>query len=60
MRVKGKRPRAKGMGEGGGWRGLGLCLNNVDFLHFDFRGILGTISNGNKTDQSTIQGVTGE
>ena len=27
LRVKGKRPRAKGMGEGGGWRGLGLCLN---------------------------------
>ena len=27
LRVKGKGPRAKGMGEGGGWRGLGLCLN---------------------------------
>ena len=35
LRVKGKRPRAKGMGEGGGWRGLGLCY----FLHFGFREI---------------------
>ena len=26
LRVEGKRPRAKGMGEGGDWGGLGLCL----------------------------------
>ena len=39
MRVQGKRPRAKGMGEGGALGlGLGLCLNNyVDFCHFEFR-----------------------
>ena len=36
MRVQGKCPRAKGMGEGGG---LGVMFKYVDFLHFDFRGI---------------------
>ena len=41
MRVKGKRPRAKGMGEGGGWRveRVRVMFEYVDFLHFDFRGI---------------------
>ena len=35
MRVQGKRPRAKGMGEGKGR----VMFEHVDFLHFDFRGI---------------------
>ena len=34
MRVQGKRPRAKGMGEGEGR----VMFEHVDFLHFDFRG----------------------
>ena len=34
MRVQGKRPRTKGMGEG-----EGVMFKYVDFLHFDFRGI---------------------
>ena len=33
MRVQGKCPRAKGMGEGD----LGVMFKYVDFLHFDFR-----------------------
>ena len=35
MRVQGKRPRAKGMGEGEGR----VMFEHVDFLHFDFTGI---------------------
>ena len=35
MRVQGKRPRAKGMGEGEGR----VMFDYVDFRHFDFRGI---------------------
>ena len=42
------------MGEGeeaGGrvWR-VRVMFEYVDFLHFDFRGILGTFSNGNRTE----------
>ena len=33
MRVQGKRPRGKGMGEGR------VMFEYVDFLYFDFRGI---------------------
>ena len=36
MRVQGKLPRTKKMGEG---EGGGLMFKYVDFLHFDFRGI---------------------
>ena len=35
IRVQGKRPRAKGMGEGEGR----VMFEHVDFFHFDFRGI---------------------
>ena len=34
MRVQGKCPRAKGMGDG---KGGGLMFKYVDFLHFDFQ-----------------------
>ena len=37
MRVQGKRPKAKGMGEGE--REGRIMFEYVDFLHFDFRGI---------------------
>ena len=35
IRVQGKRPRAKGMGEGEGR----VMFEHVDFFHIDFRGI---------------------
>ena len=43
MRVQGKRPRTKGMGEGGE-----VMFEYVDFLHFDFRGM-------NLSNLSTVQ-----
>ena len=40
MRVQGKRPRAKGMGDVGVWGGGGrVMFEYEDFRHFDFRGI---------------------
>ena len=36
-----------------------VMFDYVNFLHFDFRGIWGTISNGNRTERSTIRGVIG-
>ena len=36
-----------------------VTFEYVDFLHFDFSGISGTISNGNRTEWSTIRGVIG-
>ena len=48
LRIHGKRPRAKGMGEG-------AVFEYVEFLHFHFRGILSTIRDGNRTEWSTIQ-----
>ena len=39
MRVQGKHPRAKGMGERRRSVRVRVMFKYVDFLHFDFRGI---------------------
>ena len=39
MRVQGKHPRTKGMGEGRRSVMVRVMFKYVDFLHFDFRGI---------------------
>ena len=51
MRVQGKRPRAKGIGEGEGR----LMFGYVDFLHFDFRGINLSIVDTILRTKSTMQ-----
>ena len=58
MRVQGKRPRARGRGRVGRIR---VIFEYVDFFfHLISEEFLGTISNGNRTECSTIQRVIGE
>ena len=47
------------LGEWGRVGRVRVMFDYVNFLHFDFRGIWGTISNGNRTERSTIRGVIG-